>query len=340
MSREALAALESSTPNDQALDWAKGHIEQNVFSGLQRDLLASLIDHFPRGEKSPYLEIPSLILKGCGGETELAVPLTALGSFLFLGFDIIDDIADGDARDHWPDHTLSELQLGSSLLLSALPSILIAELNAPEAVRVEIQKRFANGLLETAAGQQMELAMTGKTEIDPQKVEDSVKKKSSGIATLASIAVLLAKATENQRVAYEEMGRNLGCAIQLATDFHDLFQAPVSRDLRNGTRTLPIALCLEKCSKMERRIFLKLLDDVQSNPSKKEEIRSFLYSKGIARMTAFIVELYCERARKSLNLACLEATYQKEIDTFINLVSFFKEKGGNHELRIYRQTDR
>lgn len=292
---------------------ALSFIDQHVSSPNQQRLLHSLLDHFPEGESSPYVDIPLLVYGGITGREAEALPLTALGRFLFLGLDMIDDMADGDAGDHWPEQSHSDLQLGSSLLLSALPQILIAELEVPEEIRTKIQRRFACGLLEIAAGQQMELEVTAKPDVDPQKVEDSVRAKSSGIATLASIAAMLAGATQDQVNSYESMGRSLGIAAQLATDFYDLFQAPFSRDLRNGTRTLPIALALEKCSEAEKEILSGPLD----------EARSFLFSKGIGRLTAFIIELYCERARKSLDRAGSKKSYHKELDSYINSISFF-----------------
>lgn len=316
MSREAFAIAKLS-PNNDALSLAREFIESCTFPGEQRALLLSLIDHFPAGERSPYVDIPLLVYGGITGHEEEALPLTTLGKFLFLGLDIIDDIADGDAEDHWPEHNHSELELGSSLFLSALPQILIADLKAPEEIHTKIQQRFAHGLLEIASGQQLELRMTGRLDIDPQAVEDSVRRKSSGVATLASIAALFAGGTEDQIASYEEVGCNLGTAAQLATDFYDLFQAPLSRDLRNGTRTLPITLFLEKCSETEKKILLGPL----------EEARRLLISKGIGRLTAFIIELYCERAKKGLNLVHPKKAYQERIVSYINNISLFKKEG-------------
>jgi len=310
---QAAFSLARPAPDDS--DRTRLFIDSHVTAPNQRRLLHSLLDHFPAGERSPYVDIPRLVYGGITGCEEEAVPLTALGKFLFLGMDIMDDIADGDAEDHWPGHNMAELQLGSSLFLSALPQILIADLKAPEGIRTQIQQRFARGLLETAAGQQLELGMTEKMDIDPQKVEDSVRGKSSGVATLASIAARLAGATGDQINAYEEMGYHLGSAAQIATDFYDLFQTTLSRDLRNGTRTLPIALCLAKCSEDEKKILFGPL----------EEARSLLFSKGIGRLTAFIIELYCERARKNLSLADPKAIYRVKLDSLINHISFFRE---------------
>lgn len=303
----------------------KKFLESHISSPEQQGLLLSLIDHFLTEEPSPYLEIPLLVHGGITGSVKEALPLGSLGAFLFLGMDIIDDIADGDSKDHWPQYNSSELELASSLFLSALPQLLISGLKAPPCVLTKIQRRFAQGILNAAEGQQKELIMKGKTDILPKEVEHSVAGKSSGLATLAFITACFAKASKDQINYYEEMGGDLGIAAQLTTDFYDLFQAPLSRDLKNGIRTLPIVLYLEKCSVAERKTFLKLLKDARKNPIRRKDVRSLLLSKGIARLTAFIVELYCERARKKLNLAGPNKNYQEKIASHINNMSFFAQ---------------
>ncbi|MBI4371103.1 MAG: polyprenyl synthetase family protein [Elusimicrobia bacterium] len=313
----------SPRPRQDARSAPWSFIEAHSPAGPQRRLLHSLLGHFPAGESSPYAEIPLLVHGGITGREEEALPLTALGQFLYLGLDISDDVADGDAGDRWPGYSVWELQLASSLFVSALPQILLAELNTSADIRRKIQRRFANGLLELAAGQQMEFRMTGKPAVRPQDVEESVRGKSSGVATLASLAALLAGAKPDRINAYEDMGRGLGTAAQLATDFHDLFRAPASRDLRNGTRTLPIALALGQSSPTEQGRLLTLLKEAESSLSKQEKTRAVLSSKGVGRFTAFLIELYCERARKSLNLAAPRKPYRERLGAYIDKASLF-----------------
>lgn len=305
------------------IDHTREFLKSSVSSPEQRGLLLPLIDHFSSGEPSPYLEIPLLVYGGITGNAEGALPLGSLGAFLFLGMDIIDDIADGDAKAHWPKFDPLELELAASLFLSALPQILISNLNAPSRTVIEIQKRFARGIIEAARGQQKELKIKGGENISQKEIEDSVAGKSSGLATLACISAELAGAEREQIGYYEEMGGNLGGAAQLATDFHDLFESPVSRDLKNEIRTLPIALYLEKCPAIERKNFLNLLRGAGKDPAKEKKVRSLLFSKGIARLTAFIVELYCERARKGLLSAKPKEPYGGRLAEYINKVSFF-----------------
>ncbi|MBI2500517.1 MAG: hypothetical protein HYW02_03425, partial [Deltaproteobacteria bacterium] len=86
MSRVAFAPL----PLQDESDPARSFIDISISSQDQRSLLHSLLDQFPTGENSPYVDIPLLVYGGIAGREEEALPLTALGKFLFLGMDIID----------------------------------------------------------------------------------------------------------------------------------------------------------------------------------------------------------------------------------------------------------
>ena len=78
---------------------------------------------------------------------------------------------------------------------------------------------------------------------------------------------------------YDAMGRALGTAVQLTSDCRDLFEAPHSKDLAAGTRTLPIALTLDRLAGNERTEFVALLHrartDTAAGMAVRERIRAY-----------------------------------------------------------------
>ena len=64
-----------------------------AFEGLKQDLS---IEPFV-----PFIQIPLYTRLGMGGHEEEAYPIAALNTLLFLGIDIMDDLADGDLPLHW-----------------------------------------------------------------------------------------------------------------------------------------------------------------------------------------------------------------------------------------------
>lgn len=86
-------------------------------------------------------------------------------------------------------------------------------------------------------------------------------------------------------------------AGQLASDCHDLFDAPHSRDLANGTRTLPIALHLERLRGRPQDRLLSLLDRARLHAGAQAQVRRTLRQAGTLRHCALAVEVHCQRAR-------------------------------------------
>ena len=187
---------------------------------------------------------------------------------------------------------------------------------------------LSRALLKMSAGQLTDLSMNGRDEVRASEIERSVAAKSGEeLSLFASLAAQFAGASAEIVSHYEAMGSEMGTAGQLASDCYDIFQAAHSKDLANGTRTLPIALYLEKASAWERRSFLELLDRSRKEDSCIKEIRGRLHEAGILKFCAFIIELHIQRALKELREAQALEPASGELGRLIEKISFFK-KGG------------
>jgi len=276
----------------------------------------------------PYVHLPLLVYGCIQGEDGAAVPLAAATSLLFLGIDLIDDLADGDLPPRWEGHRPAEITLVAATLLCALPQRLLAGLHAPSEVRAALLETAATGLLRMSAGQHDDLAHAGAALPDPDLVEASVAAKSGEeVAMFATLAALLAGALDHLIEVYAEIGRCIGTGGQLASDCHDLFQAAWSHDLANGTRSLPIALHLARLEAAERAGFLALLDEAREDRAAQEAVRNRLRSAGELRRCAFIVETYCQRARRLLDGVSPREPAASGLRHLTDEISFFP-KGG------------
>ncbi len=275
----------------------------------------------------PFMALPLLVYAAVRGENKPALPLTVATTILYLGIDILDDLADGDLPRHWKGRKESEINLAAVTLISALPQLALSELDAPPETIADLQRILADGLLTMSAGQQRDLATAGATRVSAAEVESSVARKSGEeLALFAALASRLAGASTAAVEAYASMGRSLGTAGQLASDFHDLFQARRSSDLANGTRTLPIALHLENQSRTGRRAFLALLDKARRSESARKAVRKRLLAAGELRRCAIIVELHCRRAQAALARAGAREPAQGELAALIDASSFFPKR--------------
>jgi geranylgeranyl pyrophosphate synthase len=275
-----------------------------------------------------FAQTPLLVYAGCGGDPAATVPLAAATTLLFLGIDILDDLADGDLPDHWQGYRPSEINLAAATLLAALPQLIIAELEAPASRLAAMQRTLAQGLLRMSAGQQQDLALAGSPVVSPQEVEELAAAKSGAeIAMFGAMAAQFAGAAPEMVNAYEEFGRALGTGGQLASDCHDLFQASHSKDLANGTRTLPIALYLNRLPEAERTGFLTLLEQARGDGAAQDAVRTRLRPSGVLRLCAFIVELHCQRALRVLERAAPREPAATALKGLVDGISFFPQKG-------------
>lgn len=250
---------------------------------------------------TPFIHMPLNVYVGLRGYDEAAIPLAAATTLLFLGIDICDDLADADLPAHWAGYRPAEINLAGATLLCALPQLAIAELDVPPACRDAMQRTLATGLLRMAAGQQTDLSLAGSGRVRVAEVEASVVAKSGEeCALFAALAAQLAGAPRESVTLYTDLGRAIGTAAQLASDCYDLFDAPQSRDLANGTRTLPVALYLERQADGERATFLDLLSQAKGNMIAQETVRQRLRMAGALRHCTFVVEVYCQRALRTL----------------------------------------
>ncbi len=273
------------------------------------------------------VHLPLLVYAALHGDDEPALPLAAATVLLHLGIDIFDDLADGDLPDHWAGHRPTEINLLAATLLAALPQLALADLAAPPARLVAMQRAVAGGGLRMSAGQLRDLAMASAAIASPDDVEASVVDKSGEeLAMFAALAAHLAEAPPALVELYTTLGRVIGTGRQFAEDCYDLFTAPHSRDLAAGTRTLPIALYLERRPGGERDDFLALLDQARADAAAQEAVRQCLREAGILRQSAFIVEVYCQRARRLLEQAAPREPGRVGLLALIDVMSFFPRR--------------
>ena len=292
----ALRALDRPSPNNGLLTFSCKHIPLHVYAALH-------------------------------GDDTAAVPLTAALVLLGLGIDLLDDMADGDLPPDWSVYRPSEINLAAMTLIAALPQLALADLDAPPATIVAMQRTLARGCMRISAGQHRDLAFAGATDVTVEEVEASVTGKwGEVVAMFAALAAQCAGACPEVVEAYETLGRTLGTGWQFAEDCYDLFTAPRSRDLGNGVRTLPIVLYLERQTGTARMQFLDLLEQARTDIGAQAAVRHRLRAAGVLRHCAFIIEVYCQRARRLLEQVQAQDPGRGGILHMIATMSFFSHQ--------------
>jgi hypothetical protein len=283
-------------------------VERSATSPAQRHLLETALTGLREQAEQhlfcPFVHVPLLVYAGIGGDDERALPLAVVTSLLYLGFDTLDDLADGDLPNHWSGLRVSEIHLVAAGLLGALPILALVELDASPETIVELQRTVACGLMLMGQGQQRDLRLANSSGLSSGDVENTIEAKSGEeFAMFAALAARLAGGSATTVVHYADFARALGAGLQLASDCQDLFFEETSRDLRNGTRTLPIALFLESTSGAGRIDFLRLLDQCRCDDAAQRTLRQRLRAAGTLWQARLFVEAYRQRALAALEQA-------------------------------------
>lgn len=299
--------------------------------GLLGAALADLWGKLGDGGGRPPLsmELPLLVHAALTGDDAPAVPVAVAALLLYAGVELLDDLMDGDLGPNWCRYRPSEVMLAATTLIATLPSLALASAKAPPRTLAALQRMLSRGLLAMSAGQQGDLALTGRDDATVERVDAIAQQKSGAFpAMAAAMASRLAGASRTVIGHYETFGRALGTARQFRSDCHDLFGPPDSRDLKHGTRSLPIALRLEHLAGQERDALLRVLNAARHDAEARATVRRCLRDAGVLGQCMSMVELYLGEAKHSLKAAAPSEPAAARLYALINEVSFFTE--GSH----------
>ncbi len=281
--------------------------EQTIRDPRHRAMFAAAVA-LDRGEPAELLSLSRhlapVVYAAASGTMAKRVDLAALTYGLWVAFDVLDDIADGDAAAKWPAFGASELGVMATSLLAATAHELAASLTDDPGVRARLHLRIARGLREMADGQIADLTDTGRDDVTLERVADAVAGKTGAeCALFAGLGATLADVAPERIAAFETFGTEYGMANQYATDLVELFGDDVCRDVTNGTRTFPIVAHLTSLTGDERAAFVQLLDEARHDPVAAVDVRTTIGASAALRATVFQILVHLNRARAALRLA-------------------------------------
>lgn len=317
---------------DDVIAGARGFISAAVKDLALRQLLLKAIAGLElqiedEKELLPFAHLPAVIYAAIRGDAAPARPLAVATTLLFLGIDVLDDIADGDLPEYWQDIPTAEIQLVAATLLSSLPQLAISQLRVVPHIKDRMQATLSEGLLCMSGGQLQDLRGADRDHITPEDVEKSVEHKSGEEgALIAKLAADMAGVSEETAQRYAAFGRAIATGGQIATDCYDLFQAKHSKDLANGSRTLPVAVHLSRLEGADRTTFLSQLEEAKTSGTIRTLIQRELRAKGVLRLCALVVEMHCQKARDILAALDISAESRQEMDRMVSHVSFFSNR--------------
>mgnify|MGYP001258565636 CR=1 FL=1 len=186
------------------------------------------------------------------GKWKPAVPIAGVCSMIWAGAHCFDDLNDGDLSTQWESgHASADVLVISSTFATILTQEWLRTIRMTAKRYRKVQGIISQGLLNLLGGQLEDLHATGDYEVSFESVEASVMRREPW-GFFMRLGAEFAGATPEVVDAYGVYGDYLGLSNSLTKDYHELYYDPRSRDLKNGTCTLYLALCLAQMSPEEK----------------------------------------------------------------------------------------
>jgi geranylgeranyl diphosphate synthase type I len=304
MPAAALAVGNDDVPTAVVIEVLRARLAEAPvpLAGLFSVLDGALEAHLAPGQPPVLaMELPLLVRGAIDGRPEAAVPIAVAATCLFLAFDLLDDLQDGDERPWWPPYSKGELLLAAAALPPTLPLQTLLGAATDDAAGASLVSATASGLAAIAEGQARDLAGARLAETTPEEAERAVAGKSGAqMALYARLAALHAGCGTAEAERFAAFAHALVSAGQIGSDLADLFDADWSRDLASGARTLPIAFALSRLHGAERQRFEARLGEARSDRKAQDECVRRIRATGAVPYALLRIGVYRHRARLAL----------------------------------------
>ena len=134
----------------------------------------------------------------------------------------------------------------------------------------------------------------------------------------AQLACELAGAPLELAECYHRFGVQMDLAMSLGKDFIECFITKGNADLKNGTRTLYLSVCLEALPNDKRGWFLQLLNDAQKNEGSLQKILSEIRKAYMVKAFTDKKNSYLDAAKKALKEAKPKEPYLSLLEELID----------------------
>lgn len=266
---------------------------------------------------------PFILLKASelfGGTSRKAMPAAAAVELIHNFSLVHDDIMDNDkTRHNVPTvHTSYGIPLailaGDILFSKAfqLMSICGLEEGIAEKSIPEMVSRLSTACINVCEGQAIDMQMASESN-KPYSQTDYITMIEKKTASLFELSCSLGVLSADNHVAEDldrlsVFGKNIGIAFQLIDDLIGIVGDPritgkaVGNDIREGKKTFPLILVLEKAGSNERNKLLKIFGSHSTNDIELEEALRIISRLRIEKEIRDLAESYICRALQSLEV--------------------------------------
>ena len=259
---------------------------------------------------------PFLVLKSCqilGGRQSDAI-VAASAVEMIHNFTLVhDDIMDNDETRHGvpTTHTKFDLSLAilaGDVLYSKAYHTISTKSKLSSNYTTSLVSKLSKACVEICDGQVYDIKFAENKRIPTEKEYIMMIEKKTAVLFEVSCAMgaICAKRKQNDVKNLSSFGRNLGIAFQITDDLIGIIgdskktKKPVGNDIREGKKSLPIIIAINRANAKEKKIIMKVFGNSKASKKQISLAVDVIRSLGIEKETRNKALKYAQKAETSL----------------------------------------
>ena len=259
---------------------------------------------------------PFMVLKSCeilGGKLKNAMPAASAVEMIHNFTLVHDDIMDNDEIRHGVPTVHKKFGMPIAILagdvLFSKAYQIISDSDLPAKSSSELVSKLAKACVDVCEGQLFDIKMAETKKIPSQaNYIKMIEKKTAALFDVScSMGAICAHANRKDVSNLSSFGKNLGIAFQITDDLIGVMgdpkvtKKPVGNDLREGKKSLPILLAINKAKGNDKKVILNAFGNTRATKKDIEKAVKVIRSLGIEKIVRKQALQYAEKAKKSLN---------------------------------------
>lgn len=262
---------------------------------------------------------PYMVIKSCqllGGTVNQAIP-AATAIEMVHNFTLVhDDIMDNDELRHGVPtvHVKFGIPIGilaGDLLFSrAFETISQPYLHKSRAIGMNLVSNLAKACTDVCEGQSLDIKMSksNKMPTEAQYIKMVEKKTSSLFVASCAMGAIVANKSFSDVKRLSTFGKNLGIAFQIIDDLIGIVgdpkitKKPVGNDIREGKKSLPIVMALNRADALQRKTILYAFGNPSASKNELQKGVSVISAMGIEKIIRQKAANHSDAAKKSISV--------------------------------------
>lgn len=250
-----------------------------------------------------------------------AVAIELFHNFSLIHDDIMDEapLRRGNKTVHEKWNLNTGILSGDAMLILAYQYFE----NYEPAIFKDLAKLFSKTALEVCEGQQLDINFETRTNVSiPEYIKMIEYKTAVLVGAALEMGAIVAKTTENNKIAIYNFGRDLGIAFQLQDDYLDAFGETatfgkqIGGDILENKKTYLYLRSLENASETDKAELINWFASKEGGQEKIEAVKSLFQKTNATADTQLLIEEYTQKALLQLETLEIPIHFKEELKEF------------------------